>query len=231
MGSGPAAVAVEDRLFRALAVLRVIVLLNAVALNLYRADNFAHPAAGVVCVAVMTVWTAVAIWAYAEPRRRTPGLLVLDLAVAEALVLVSPLVKGAGMQATVPGFWVMGALLAWAIHWRWLGGLVAGLCLAVADLAVRQHLTQANYGNVFLILIGGPIVGYLGASLRQMADERDRRRAGGGRGDRAGATGAGRPRRRAPGPRPRPAAGDRAGRGGGRPGPARRGAGDGPAHR
>ena len=39
-------VAVEDRLFRALAVLRVVVLLNAVGLNVYRADNFAHPLAG-----------------------------------------------------------------------------------------------------------------------------------------------------------------------------------------
>ena len=35
------ALAVEDRLFRALAVLRVVVLIvNAIALNLYRADNF-----------------------------------------------------------------------------------------------------------------------------------------------------------------------------------------------
>jgi signal transduction histidine kinase len=161
-------------LFRALAVLRVIVLVNALALNLYRADNFARPAAGVACVVVMTGWTAVAIWAYAEPRRRTPGLLLADLAVAEALILLSPIVKGEGMQATVPGFWVMGALFAWAIHWRWLGGLVAGVALALSDLAVRGHVTQANYGNVFLLLIGGPIVGFMCASLARMADERDR---------------------------------------------------------
>jgi signal transduction histidine kinase len=161
-------------LFRALAVLRVIVLVNALALNLYRADNFTRPAAGVACVVVMALWTAVAIWAYAEPRRRTLGLLLADLAVAEALILVSPIVKGEGMQATVPGFWVMGALFAWAIHWRWLGGLVAGVALSVADLAVRGHVTQANFGNVFLLLIGGPIVGFLCASLTQMADERDR---------------------------------------------------------
>jgi signal transduction histidine kinase len=167
-------VAVEDRLFRALAVLRVVVLLNAVALNLYRADNFDHPAAGGACVVVMAGWTALAIWAYAVPRRRTAVLLVLDLAVALALVLLSPVVKGPGMQATVPGFWVMGALLAWAIHWRWLGGLVAAVLLAGADLAVRSDLTQSGYGNVFLLIIGGPIVGFMCASLAQMADERDR---------------------------------------------------------
>jgi len=155
-------------------VLRVVVLVNAVALNLYRADNFVRPAAGVGCVVVMVGWTAVAIWAYTEPRRRTPVLLLADLAVAAALVLVSPLVKGEGMQATVPGFWLMGALFAWAIRWRLPGGLVAAAVLSVADLVVRSHVTQANYGNVFLIMIGGPIVGFLCASLAQMADERDR---------------------------------------------------------
>ena len=155
-------------------MLRVVVLLNALGLNLYRAGSFDHPAAGVACVVAMVAWTAFAIWAYAVPRRRTAVLLVLDLVVALALVLVSPVVKGPGMQATVPGFWVMGALLAWAIHWRWLGGLVAAVLLAVADLAVRSELTQSAYGNVFLLLIGGPIVGFMCASLAQMADERDR---------------------------------------------------------
>lgn len=97
-----------------------------------------------------------------------------DLAVAVALILLSPVVKGEGMQATVPGFWVMGALLAWAIHWRLPGGLVAAAALAASDLAVRTHLTQANYGNVFLLLLGGPIVGFMCASVTRMADERDR---------------------------------------------------------
>ena len=154
-------------------MLRVLVLLNTVVLDLYRADTYRHPAAGVACVVVMVVWTAVAIWAYATPARRTAGLLVLDLGIAVALVLVSPAIKGPGLEATIPGFWVMGALLAWALHWRWMGGLVAGTCLSMADLAVRTHLTQANYGNVFLLMVGGPVVGLMCASLQQMADERD----------------------------------------------------------
>jgi signal transduction histidine kinase len=160
-------------MFRALAVLRVVVLLNAVALNLYRADNFAHPLGAVACVVVMVVWTGVAVWGYAAARRRTPVLLCLDLAVALALMLLSPVVKGPSMQATVPGFWVMGVLLAWALHWRWLGGLVAGVLIALADVAVRHELSQSVYGNLFLILVGGPIVGFMAASLTRMADERD----------------------------------------------------------
>lgn len=154
-------------------MLRLVVLANAVGLNLYRAASFERPGVAVALVVGMAAWTAVAIWAYADPARRTAPLLVLDLAVALAAVLVTPVVKGPGFNATLPGFWVMGALLAWAITWHWVGGLVAGLLLAGADLGIRDQVTQGNYGNVFLLLIGGPIVGFMCASLQRMATERD----------------------------------------------------------
>jgi signal transduction histidine kinase len=122
----------------------------------------------------MAAWTAFAIWAYDDRGRRVPLLLVADLAAAVGAILVSPALKGAGLSATVPAFWVMGALLAWAIHWRWAGGLLAGVWITAADLSIRQHVTQANYGNAFLLLIGGPIVGFMVESLQRMAAERDR---------------------------------------------------------
>jgi signal transduction histidine kinase len=167
------ALEVEDRLFRALAILRVVVLVNAIALNLYRADNFARPAAGVAAVVVMVGWTGFVTWAYARPARRTSALVAADLAVALVLVLASPLIKGEGLRATVPGFWVMAALLACAIHWHWRGGLAAGVLLAAADLSLRSEVSQSNYGNVFLLVVGGPIVGFMCESLELMARERD----------------------------------------------------------
>jgi signal transduction histidine kinase len=100
--------------------------------------------------------------------------MLLDLGLAVGLVLVSPLLKGDGLSATVPWFWVIGALLAWAVHYHWWGGLVAGAALSLADLSIRDDVTQTNYGNVFLLLIGGPIVGFMSESLQRMADERDR---------------------------------------------------------
>ena len=151
----------------------MVVLVNAIGLNLYRADNFRHPGAGAVVLAVMTAWTAFAIWAYSDHRRRVPALLVADLAVAMATIVASPLIKGEEFRATIGGFWVMGALLAWAIHWRWLGGLVAGVLLSVADVGVRAQVSQANYGNVFLLMIGGPIVGFMCGVLQQLAAERE----------------------------------------------------------
>jgi signal transduction histidine kinase len=164
---------VESRLFGALAVLRVVVLLNAIGLNIYRAGNFEHPRAGAACVVVMVGWTAFATWAYAEPRRRTSPLLVADLGLAVALLVLTPVVKGAGFHATVPGYWIMGALLAWSIRYRTVGGGVAGALLAGVDLSLRESVHQSDYGNAFLLVIGGPIVGFLCESLQRMAAERD----------------------------------------------------------
>ena len=39
------------------------------------------------------------------------------------------------MNATLPGFWVMGVVLAWAILWGWAGGLAAAVAVSVADLS------------------------------------------------------------------------------------------------
>ncbi|MEU0268096.1 DUF5931 domain-containing protein [Nocardioides sp. NPDC006303] len=171
--TSPAAIEVESRLFRALAVLRVVVLINAVGLTIYRAANFDPPAAALVCALVMVGWTAFAIWAYAAPARRTAVLVGADLAIALGLLLVTPLVKGPGFQASVPGFWVSGALLACAIHYRWIGGLLAGVALATVDLMLRQEIDQSIYGNAFLLVIGGPVVGYMCESVQRMALERD----------------------------------------------------------
>ena len=174
-GSGTsvrAVVAVENRMFRALAVLRVVVLVNAVGLIAYR-NNYDHPVAGWCCVAVMIGWTAYAIVTYAKPTRRTVRLTVADLGIAVGLLVATPYVKGEWFNATIPGFWIMGALLAWAVRYGWRGGLVAAVVLGGTDRLIRSDFDQGNYGYVFLIVLGGPIVGYLVESLQQMAAERD----------------------------------------------------------
>ena len=71
--SHPAAVAVEDRMFRALLWLRIIVLINVVALNWWRRDNFEHPTAGWLVGLAIVVWTVLVLWAYGDRRRRVPS--------------------------------------------------------------------------------------------------------------------------------------------------------------
>ena len=144
-----------------------------VGLNAYRRDSFEHPTIGLAVVVALVVWTAAAIWLYRGRARRTTALLLADLAIALAAMAATPVVKTPEFNATIPGFWVMGALLAWAIHWHWKGGLAAGALIAVVDLLPRSEIDQGNYGNVFLVLIGGPVVGYLCESLQRMARERD----------------------------------------------------------
>ena len=165
----PAAQAVQDRLFRALAFLRVVLLANTVGLNLLRRDNFDHPTAALVVVLGLAVWTGIAIWAYSEPARRTTPLLVTDLVVALVGLGVTPWLKGPDFNATVAGFWVMGAMFAWAIRWGWAGGLAAAVALCAVDLLIRDSFTQSNYGNLFLLMIGGPIIGYVCDSLQRSA--------------------------------------------------------------
>jgi signal transduction histidine kinase len=164
---------VQDTLFRALAVLRFVVLVNAVGIYVLRQSGYDHPIFGAFVMAFMALWTGLVVWAYAAPSRRTPWLLVVDLLVAVLAIGLSPYVKGESLQATLPGFWVMGVVLAWAILWRWAGGLAAAVVVSVADLAVRGDFTQQAYGNIFLLVLGGAIVGFLSGLLQRTARERD----------------------------------------------------------
>jgi signal transduction histidine kinase len=166
------ALAVEDRLQRANSVLRVVVLADALALTAYRWENFTRPWLAVLTCGAMVAWTAFAVWAFRGPGLRTPTLLVLDLAMALLAMSATPFAKTPSFNATLPGFWVMGALMAWAIHWRVLGGLVAGATIGVLDLLLRDHWHQSTFGNVFLVLIGGPIVGFMCAQLTRLSTER-----------------------------------------------------------
>ncbi|MFL6131952.1 MAG: MacS family sensor histidine kinase [Nocardioidaceae bacterium] len=166
---------VEDSMFRALAILRVLVVLNMLGINAYRwRTSFDRPGAAVLALAAITAWTGFAVWAYDDPRRRRPSLLVADLAVTLAAILVTPLVKVPSVHATLPGFWVMGAVLAWAVHWHWRGGLFAAAVVTVADLSVRVDVKQTTYSNIFLLVLGGLVVGYCTGLLKEMASARDR---------------------------------------------------------
>ncbi len=160
-------------MFRALGVLRLLVLLNAVGIYAWRYHAYDHPLVGWAVMAGLVAWTALAVWAYAAARRRGPVLLVADLLVALFAIGLSPYVKGEGLQATLPGFWVMGVVIAWSILWRMPGGLVAGVLVSVADLSIREEFSQQDYGNIFLLILGGAIVGFLSGLLQQMAAQRD----------------------------------------------------------
>jgi signal transduction histidine kinase len=167
---------VETLLFRALIVLRVVVLLYAVVLNIGRFDEFARPALAVVDLAVMAGWTAFVSWAYDDPRRRRLPLYLADLLVSVALMLTTPLVQSEAMldrhASTMPSFWVMTPVLAWAVGRRWWEAVLAAVVVSVADLSVRTVYSGSTWGNIFLLLLAAGIVGYSSAVLRRAAELR-----------------------------------------------------------
>src|SRR4029077_10069243 len=78
-------------------------------------------------------------------------------------------VKDPGYTSTLPGYWVMAAMLAWAIQWRARGGLASAVLLSIDDFLTRHYVSESVYGNVFLLLVGGPIVGLVVDSLLRSA--------------------------------------------------------------
>ena len=172
----PVASQVETTLFRALAVLRFVVMVYAVVLNALRWREFQHPLAGWVVVGVIVVWTGFAAWAYDAPRRRTIPLLVADFLVAAGTLLSTPYVQSDAMLArhapTMPSFWVMVAVLAWAVCRGWQAGLVAAVVMSALDLSVRTDPNGTTWGNIFLLLLAAGIVGYSTTLIREASEAR-----------------------------------------------------------
>lgn len=166
--------AVADGISRVLFWLRLVVMANAIAFGIVQRDAFDRPVAAAFVLAGIVLWTAFCSWAYDDHRRRTPLLLVVDLAVTVAALVSTPWLKGDDFSATVPGFWVMTVVLVWAAYWGARGGFAAAVAIAAADLGIRwPDISESNYGNVFLLLIGGPLLGRLASALKDLARERD----------------------------------------------------------
>lgn len=155
-------------------MLRAVLVLNTVGVGIWTADELDRPWVGALAIAAIVLWSVAVTLAYAAAHRRTTPLLVTDLGIALAALLATPLVKADGFDATLAGYWVMSPMFAWAARWGWRGGLAAGLSVGAADLLIRDELTQVTYGNVFLLVVGGPVVGYLVESLQRSAVQRDR---------------------------------------------------------
>jgi len=172
----PASAQMATTQFRALVVVRLVVTVYAVGLNAVRWREFERPVLGWAVVATMVAWTLVAVWAYDAPRRRGLPLLVADLAVAAVTLLLTPLVQSAAMidrhAATLPSFWVVGAVLAWAVARGWQAGIAVAVLVSLLDLSVRSEPTGTTWGNIFLLLLAAGVVGYNTTQTRVATEAR-----------------------------------------------------------
>jgi signal transduction histidine kinase len=167
---------VETTLFRALTVLRAVLTVYMVVLNVVRRDEFARPGLAAAVVVFMVAWSVFVSWAYDSPRRRTLGLYVADLAVALLMMLSTPLVQSQEMldrhASTMPSYWVVAAVLAWAAGRHWAEAIGAALLVSVTDLSVRTDLGGTTWGNLFLLVLAAGIVGWTAGVLREAVEIR-----------------------------------------------------------
>ncbi|UPK73385.1 DUF5931 domain-containing protein [Nocardioidaceae bacterium SCSIO 66511] len=165
--------AVDNQLFRALAVLRVVTLLFACGINAVRIDDFDRPVGAAAVIVAMVAWSALATWLYAKPARRGPLLLGSDLVVTLVLLRTTPFIATDAMMvehvSTLTSYWVSVPVLAWAIRWGVRGGLAASVVMCAADVTMRPEVTASTIGNVFLLVLAGLTVGYVATTLRTSA--------------------------------------------------------------
>lgn len=167
-------------LWRALPVARLVLLGYAVAVNAVHADDYQRPGVAWTVLAVLTIWTLSAPWIYTS-RTRRPLLIGVEFGLALGALLLTPVAQGSNLGTdvpSVPSFWLAAPVLAAAVQWEWRGGLAAGLCAGLADVAVDAganpdyEVGQATTANVFLLVVTGLVVGYAAGLLRLNAQAR-----------------------------------------------------------
>ncbi len=153
------------QMWRAVAVFRVVALAYAAFLIIRNHHSYAHPAAGLLALAVMSAWTAITVIAYATPRGRTQWLICADVALAALLVLSTRLIDTASRISagapTIPVAWAASCVLACAVAGGPVAGLAGAAVIVAADLAERGALPQSTFSNAVLLLIAGGVGGYV----------------------------------------------------------------------
>ncbi|MET0414701.1 MAG: DUF5931 domain-containing protein, partial [Actinoplanes sp.] len=106
-------------LWRAIAVYRIAALGYVIILVINNFGDYARPMLAWPVLALAVAWTVFTTYAYADPRRRRPPLLVADLLVTIAVMAASVGIVGRqGLEDGLPTLavaWHVAPVLAWAV--------------------------------------------------------------------------------------------------------------------
>jgi signal transduction histidine kinase len=152
-------------LWRAIAVYRIAALVYVTILIIRNVGHYERPILAWPVLALMAAWTVVTTYAYANPHRRRPLLLIADQlitmgALASSVWIVGRPALEAG-RPTLAVAWHVAPVLAWAVAGGRRGGIAAALAMGATDLLVRAHNDQAAYTGSVLMLLAAIAVGYL----------------------------------------------------------------------
>lgn len=156
---------VEQPLWRALTVYRVLTLGYAISLYVYAFHRYAHPYGAGAYLAALTVWVGLTVRKVSSAERCTRRFLVADLAFALVGILLTPVVDTAERIAagspTLPSIWTAGAVLGFAVKGGWRWAAVTSAVVGAANFAAIRGFTQDTVHNVLLVWVASVAIGYV----------------------------------------------------------------------
>ncbi|AGZ45889.1 MacS family sensor histidine kinase [Actinoplanes friuliensis] len=155
----------QTPLWRAIAVFRIAALVYVSVLVVRNVGAYERPTLAWPVLAVVAGWTVFTTYAYADPERRRPPLLVADLLITMAVLTTSIWVVGRAAleegRPTLAVAWHVAPVIAWAVAGGRRWGIAAALAMGATDLVVRAHYDQAAFTGTVLMLMAATAVGYL----------------------------------------------------------------------
>ncbi|HIT76632.1 MAG TPA: hypothetical protein IAA98_13705 [Candidatus Avipropionibacterium avicola] len=164
-------------LFRAHAVLRVVLVLVTVGINLTRTADAARPALLWAVTAAMVAVTVATALLYPYERRRRLAVFVADVVLTVAMVLTTPYVFGGlttgGVTESVVGFWAVTAPLAVALWRGWLMSGIATAAVAGAGLVIADRIDIQTIAESIVVVLTCVSVGWFTSQLRTTTRDRE----------------------------------------------------------
>ncbi|GAA2962257.1 DUF5931 domain-containing protein [Kitasatospora cinereorecta] len=155
---------VEQPLWRALTAYRVLTLIYAVLLAGLRDTPYDRPWVAMAFLAVLALWTLVTLPRVANAASCTKRFLGIDLAVALAGILLTPLADFSARHvdgSTLPSIWTAGSVLAFALKGGWRWAAFASTLVAAANIVERGEPSRDTVHNVLLVWVASIAIGYV----------------------------------------------------------------------
>ncbi|MFC9945890.1 MacS family sensor histidine kinase [Streptomyces pratensis] len=155
---------VEQPLWRALTAYRVLTLIYAALLAGLGREKFERPWVAVVFLAFLAVWTLVTLPRVANAASCTKRFLGMDLTVALAGIMLTPLADFDAQHMdgpTLPSIWTAGSVLAFALKGGWRWAAFASTLVAAANIVERGEPSKDTFHNVVLVWVASIAIGYV----------------------------------------------------------------------
>ncbi|WP_405799914.1 MacS family sensor histidine kinase [Streptomyces sp. NBC_01506] len=155
---------VEQPLWRALTAYRLLTMVYAVLIFAFGRDKFERPWAAAAFFAVLVVWTLATLPKVANAVSCTKRFLGIDLTIALAGILLTPVVDVEARHMdgpTLPTIWTAGSVLAFAVKGGWRWAAFASSLVAVANLVGRGTPSRDTLHNVLLVWVASIAIGYI----------------------------------------------------------------------